>query len=84
MYRTGDAGAIAECVGNGSLGERRFPDREIGEQVPRRVSQARRPRSTREAASIVVIDFVMEPIIIMVSGVTGRVLPISLTPKPLR
>ncbi len=33
---------------------------------------------------MVVIDLVMEPIIIMVSGVTGRVLPTSLTPKPLR
>ncbi len=33
---------------------------------------------------MVVIDLVMEPIIIMVSGVTGRVLAISFTPKPLR
>ncbi len=55
-----------------------------GSRSTRRVSQVTRPASTREAASIVVIDFVMEPIIIRVSGVTGRVLPISLTPKPLR
>ena len=49
-----------------------------------RVSQARRPSSTSVPAIMVVIDLVMEPIIISVSGVTGRVLPASLTPKPLR
>ena len=51
------------------------PTANRGSRSTRRVSQERRPSSTSVAASMVVIDFVTEPIIIRVSGVTGWVPP---------
>jgi hypothetical protein len=58
------------------------PSAKLGSTVVTGVSHVILPASTRVASIIVVIDFVIDPIMKSVSGVTGSYFPSVRVPKP--